>query len=181
MADFIISSYLVILISMRVPKRRSEAKAYIKIDPHITREKYEELKSKLEHLKKVTRLRLMQEVATLAEGGDFSENAGYQIAKGRLRGVNQTILELEERLKKAVIIEKGSASLIVVVGSEVTLEVNGDTRKYTILGSSETDPIRGIISHNSPLGSALLGKAVGGKVTITHQGVPATAVITAIE
>lgn len=166
---------------MRVPKRRSEAKAYLPLDPHITAKKYEELHNKLMHLKKVTRLRLMQEVATLAEGGDFSENAGYQIAKGRLRGVNQTILELEEYLKKVIIIEKPSTASKVAVGSEVTLDVKGQTKKYTILGSSETDPMRGIISHNSPLGLTLLDKTVGEKVMLTQQGKKVLAVIRAIE
>lgn len=155
---------------MRVLNRKGDF-IPAKADPHLTQDKYEELVAKLEHLKKVARLRLMKEVAKEAENGDFSENASYQIAKGKLRGVNEAILYLEEHLKKAVIIKTDSNKNSVEIGSRVTIKSDAEEKTYLILGSSEVDLKRNIISHNSPLGLALLGKRVGDKVIITRPGI----------
>lgn len=152
---------------MRVPTRKSENYARPKLDPYITEKKYLEIKSKLEHLKKVSRLRSMKEVSTLAEMGDLSENAAYQIAKGRLRGINQLILDLENQIKKAVIIQPKKNNQTVQLGSSITIDNNGKEKTYLLLGSSEVDPIKNIISHNSPLGQALVGKKVGEKAHFT--------------
>ena len=86
------------------PKRKAGEKTFREVDPPVTREKFDAFVKSLEHLKKVVRPRAAKEVIILAEGGDFSENAGYQAAKGKLRGINAKILELEERIKKAKII-----------------------------------------------------------------------------
>lgn len=135
----------------------------------MTQAKFEELTQKLEHLKKVTRFKWMEEVAILAEGGDFSENAGYQAAKAKLRSINDAIHYLEEHLKKAIIISKNNSGRIDI-GSTVTLEVNGKEKIFTILGSSEIDLSQNIISHNSPIGAALLGKREGEKAVISANG-----------
>ncbi len=142
---------------MRVPTRRSEKDALQKIDPHITEEKFTALQSELDRLKKVSRFKLMKEVATLAEMGDLSENAAYQIAKGKLRGINQRILDLEAQLKRAIIIKANLQTNVVQLGSKVTVEIDGMIKAYLILGSTEVDPFKNIISHNSPLGAVLLG------------------------
>jgi transcription elongation factor GreA len=145
---------------MRVPIRKGDKYVHLKPDPYITEDKFNELKNKLEHLKNVTRLRLMKEVATLAEMGDLSENAAYQIAKGKLRGVNQAMIDIEDHLKKAILIKPGKFSE-VRLGTKVTIEINGKEKSYLILGSSEVDPLQHIISHNSPIGAALMNKRVG--------------------
>lgn len=90
--------------------------------------------------------------------GDFSENAAYQIAKGRLRGINRRLLEIENMIKRSIIISQSDKRERVSIGAKVIVEINGQDREYLILGSSETDPLRGIISHKSPIGEALLGK-----------------------
>lgn len=154
---------------MRVPTRRSENYARPKLDPHITAKKYQELVNKLEHLKKTSRFRSMKEVSTLAEMGDLSENAAYQIAKGKLRGINQLILDLENQIKKAVIIQPQKNIAKVALGSTVTIVSNEKEKTYLILGSSEVDPTKNIISHNSPLGQALLGRKVGESVVLSLQ------------
>ncbi len=153
---------------MRVLNRKGDF-IPAKADPHLTQDKYEELLAKLEHLKKVTRLRLMKEVAKEAENGDFSENASYQIAKGKLRGVNEAILYLEEHLKKAVIIKTDSSKNSVEIGSRVTIKSDAEEKTYLILGSSEVDLKRNIISHNSPLGMALLGRRKGESIELKKQ------------
>jgi len=150
---------------MQVPVRRGEKRPAPK-DPYLTEEKFTELKDKLERLKKI-RPREAMEVKRLAEMGDFSENAGYQLAKGRLRGLNQRIIDLENHLKMAVIIEANPDIKTVQIGSRVTLEKDGKQTTYLILGSTESDPASCVISYQSPLGAALIGRRVGEKIKLT--------------
>ena len=151
---------------MRVPIRKSEKYTNLKTDPYITQAKFDELKIKLERLIKVKRPQEAEEVKRLALMGDFSENVGYQIAKGRLRGINQRIIDIENLLKSAEIIYQDKNSQSAQIGNFVTLERAGKEKIYKILGSEETDPSAGVISRNSPLGSALIGKAVGDFIEI---------------
>lgn len=145
---------------MRVPKRKSEEGVNHVVDPHITQAKYDELAGKLERIKNSIPA-LAQEVMWHAKNGDFSENAPYQIAKGRLRGANQRILELNDLINRAVIIAPATTDGRVQLGSTVTVEINGGVKTYRILGSAETNPEKGVISHNSPLGAALMGHQAG--------------------
>ncbi len=151
---------------MQIPKRRSEQTNQNATDPYITASKAAEMKKELERLVKIVRPRLSEEVAEHAKLGDFSENAAYQIAKGKLRGINHRILVIEDTLNNAVIIEEGKGGSTVKVGSKVTVQINGTKKVFQILGSQETDPSRGIISHLSPIGSALLGHKVNDEVEI---------------
>lgn len=148
------------------PKRKIGEKAIRDIDPPLTQQKYDEYVKNLEHLKKVVRPRMSKEVMILAEGGDFSENAGYQAAKGALRGINSKILDLEQRIKKARIITVNKDTGTVQLGHSVILKINGKQQTYTILGSTESNPGKGIISHNSPIGSAIIGRRVGDTVQV---------------
>jgi len=151
---------------MRVPIRKPGKYTHYKPDPQLTEAKFNELKNEQEKLKTVLQPQAITEVRRLAELGDFSENAAYQIAKGRLRGINQRLLDLDDHLKRAVIIKQTKNAETVQLGNGVTVEISGKQKTYLILGSSETDPARGIISHNSPLGSALLGHKVGDTIMI---------------
>lgn len=151
---------------MQVPKRKSGKYANLKPDPHITQAKFNELKSVLEKLKKVSRPRAIEESKRLAEMGDFSENAAYSMAKGRLRAINEHILELEYQLKNAQVIDQLKNKETVQLGHKVTIETVGKQKTYLVLGSAETNPSKGIISHNSPIGSALMGRKVGDKVKL---------------
>jgi transcription elongation factor GreA len=89
---------------MRLPIRKGSGPKPPLSDPKMTQEKYDELSSKLYFWKKIKRPKEATEVKRLAEMGDFSENAGYQLAKGRLRGLNRRIDELQNLLNKAEII-----------------------------------------------------------------------------
>jgi len=153
---------------MQVPTRRADKLPRQKSDPHITPEKFQELSATLKKLLEVKRPREASEVKRLAEMGDFSENAGYQMAKGRLRGINKKIDEISDLLKRAEIITPNNTGE-VELGNLITLERNGKEKKYRLLGSEETDPNNGVISHNSPLGSALLGKKVGDQIKISLE------------
>jgi transcription elongation factor GreA len=151
---------------MQVPIRKPGKYTNLKPDFRITREKFDEIKSRLEKLKNISRPRASQEVKELSTTGDYSENAGYQMAKGRLRGINQRILDMEEIIKNAIIIKHEENCGFVELGHTVTVFVNGKEKKFKILGSSETDPGQGVISHNSAVGKALLGRRVGELIKI---------------
>ena len=150
---------------MRTPIRKPGKYTHLKPDPYLTKEKINELQNNLERMKKI-RPKLAAEVKRLALDGDFSENAAYQIAKGRLRGLNQRTLDIENHLKTAIVINPSNNKSIVQIGSTVEVEIKGKRKIFTILGSSETNPLQGIISHNSPIGSAILNKRIGDIIKI---------------
>jgi len=153
------------MLFMRTLNRKSEVSSRIKADPLVTTAKFVELQKKLARLKAV-RPEAATEVSRLAQLGDFSENAEYQAAKGRLRGINHGIDTLENQLNHAVIIAPQKQTDTVEIGHTVTV-ADGDKQKtFQILGSAETSPARGIISHNSPIGAALMGRHAGDTVTI---------------
>ncbi len=153
---------------MQIPYRKPGKYSQMKPDHFVTKAKLSELQKKLERLKKI-QPEAAAEVARLAELGDFSENAEYQLAKGKLRGINNGILRLEHDIHQAVLITPQSNSA-VAIGHTVTVEINGQTKTYHILGSTETDPTNGVISYLSPLGAILLGRCVGDCITHTVAG-----------
>lgn len=165
---------------MRIPKRRYD-KIYQRPDPHISEVKFNELKNKLDRLKNHSRFQAMAEVARLAEMGDFSENHEYQIAKGRLRGINARILELADYLKHVVIIQPQSNKDKINLGDSVTIKFKGQEKTYQLLGPLEADPFKNIISHQSPLGSCLINRRVGDKFTTHITNQPAEIEILKIE
>ena len=150
---------------MQVPIRKPGKYTHDKPDPHLTEKKFIDLKKKLENLKKSV-IPAADEVRRTAAMGDLSENAAYQVAKGRLRGINERILELDAHLKHAVIIQTIKNTETLQLGHTVTIEMESKKHTYLMLGSTESDPLKGIISHNSPIGSALIGHKVGDKIRI---------------
>jgi len=152
---------------MRVPKRKPGKYAADKADLHFTEGKLKALKAELEKLQKVAHPQAVNEVERLRLLGDFSENAAYSMAKGRLRSINDRITILGNKIKGAIIITPPDEAGIVQLGSIVTVEMLGKEITYKILGSSETNPTSGIISHNSPIGSALMGHRVGDTAVCT--------------
>lgn len=145
---------------MRLPNRKYINQRKKEFDPYITEEKYNGLVIKLEKLKKAEMPKAAKYVAELATDGDFSENAGYQAAKHALRKINSDILRIENILKYAKVIKRNHSGK-VEIGNIITVEVNSKRKEIQILGSSEADPQKNIISHNSPIGSSLIGKQIG--------------------
>jgi transcription elongation factor GreA len=138
---------------------------------YLTKNRLEELKQELEDLKTKKRIEVAEKIKRAKEFGDLSENAEYSEAKDEQMKVEMRIVELEDVIKKAVIIKKSGSTKSVQVGSTVTVKKNGQILKYTIVGSSETKPEEGKISNESPLGRAFIGAQVGDiKEIITPQG-----------
>ena len=135
----------------------------------LTKEGYEELEKRLEHLKVVKRAEITERIKVAREFGDLSENAEYDAAKNEQAMIEGEILEIEHKLKYAVIIKdsdvkKGTVSL----GSKIELKEEGSDEVvvYEIVGTTEADIELGRISNESPVGSALLGKKAGDEVSV---------------
>ncbi|MFH0818608.1 MAG: GreA/GreB family elongation factor [Patescibacteria group bacterium] len=154
---------------MRLPNRQPGKYTFQTYDKNLTQEKFDELQSKLERIIKITRPQAIKDVKLYAQNGDFSENAEYQIAKSRLRGLNRAIDEIREQLKDVHIIQPSKNTNTVQLGHKVKISSNNKEFTFQILGSSETNPSTGIISYSSPIGSALMGKKVGDIVQIKIQ------------
>ena len=101
--------------------------------------------------------------------GDLSENQEY-IAAREAQAFNEgKIMELEQFLREAVVIEKNSKnkkSDFVQIGDSIEAKSNGQKRIFTIVGSEEADPANGYISNESPLGRAFLGRRIGEAVEV---------------
>lgn len=151
---------------MRIPIRKPGKYTDQKRDLHITEDKVKEFEVELDELKRVVQPQAIAEVKRLSELGDFSENAEYQLAKGRLRGINARMMELEEAIKLGIVIPSGSRTDHIQLGHRVTIDMAGQQKNYQILGSTETDPAKGIISHTSPIGIALMNRKIGDVFTI---------------
>ncbi|GAH51011.1 unnamed protein product [marine sediment metagenome] len=134
---------------------------------YVTRERHSELKKELEELKKKGRREIADRLQEAKELGDLSENSEYQEARDEQIRLEQRISQFERVLRNAVIIEKKLKSEgIVEVGSHVKVQKGSGVFTYTIVGSHETNPSKGFISNESPLGTKLLGKKVGDEVCI---------------
>ncbi len=133
---------------------------------HITKEKLEELKKELEILKKEGRREISERLKRAKEYGDLSENVEYSDAKESQARLESKIFELEQTVRNAVLIKKNIQKENVSIGSTIEAQKGGKILKYTIVGSQEANPELSLISNESPLGKALLGKKIGDKVEI---------------
>jgi transcription elongation factor GreA len=135
---------------------------------YVSAEGLERLKQELHELKTVKRREAAGRIEVAKALGDLSENAEYHEAKDALALLENRIYEIEQILKDAQLIEDQSAKKGVVhVGSTVVVEVRGQTKTFTIVGSNEADPTAGKISNESPIGISLLGAKVGETVDVT--------------
>ena len=136
---------------------------------HITGEGYAEFEEELEYLKTVRRDKVAERLRqALAEGGELGENAEYEDAKNEQAFVEGRIMQVEQILGSAEIIDATSAGTDeVALGSTVTVrEDDRKAEKYYMVGKVEANPREGRISNESPLGQALLGSKVGDMVTV---------------
>jgi transcription elongation factor GreA len=135
--------------------------------PHyISEEGLRELKNELEALRTVKRREIAERIKEAKALGDLSENAEYQEAKEAQAANEGRIAELEDLLRRAVVIKKRDGLERVWIGSTVEVKSGIRRRTFTIVGSEEADPDKGFISNESPLGQAFLGKKIDEEVEV---------------
>ncbi len=130
----------------------------------LTKEGEAKLTKELRHLIDIDRPEVLDQLAAARAQGDLSENADYDAARNKQAEVEARIKEIENILANAKIIEeKKQTSKLVALGSTVEIKDLSDNTKatYTIVGTVEANPTKGLISNVSPLGKAIVGKKVG--------------------
>lgn len=133
----------------------------------LTREGKAKLEDELEQLRNDRRT-VAERIHNAQEQGTSQNDAEYDDAKLEQGMLEGRILEIDDILRRAAIIDEKEAhrSGRVVLGSGVKVEQDGKKRHYQIVGAPEADPVNGRISNESPVGSALLGRMVGDVVDI---------------
>ncbi|MBP6881976.1 MAG: transcription elongation factor GreA [Candidatus Levybacteria bacterium] len=134
---------------------------------YLTKNGLVDLQKEHDELSKVKRPEVVTRVTDARNQGDLSENAEYVAAREELAFIDGRIDELEEMLKQVTLIEDTKTSSSAVdLGSEVTLKIDDTHEIYRVVGEWEADPAEKKISHESPLGKALMGKKVGESVEV---------------
>ena len=135
----------------------------------LTKEGAEKLEKELRHLIDIERPDVIEALQAARSQGDLSENADYDAARNRQAEIEGRIKEIENILANVKIIsEKTTKSKGVVLGSKVTIkDLSDDTvETYTIVGTVEANPLKGLISNVSPLGRAVVDKNIGDIVSV---------------
>lgn len=135
----------------------------------LTQEGLDELKKELEDLQSAKRPKVLERLAEARAMGDLSENSEYTAAREELALIDGRIEELQEILKGAEVIKEDHSAKgkkAVQLGSKVKVQVKGKHDMFSLVGEWEADPKEKKISHESPLGKALIGKAVGENVEV---------------
>lgn len=134
---------------------------------------YQRLEAELKNLKTVERPSVIRAISEAREHGDLSENAEYHAAKERQGWIESRILELEDKLRRAEVIDVSKLSGDkVMFGATVVLadEDTDEESTYQIVGADEADIKAGLLSITAPLARALVGKAEGDSVEVTTPG-----------
>jgi len=135
----------------------------------LTKESYETLQEELKRLIRVERPKVIQDIAEARSHGDLSENAEYDAAKNRQGFIEGRIIELNDKLARAYVVDLSNMKADkVVFGSTVTLYDTSSEEEisYKIVGEDEADIKLGKISCTSPVGKALIGHKLDDSVKV---------------
>lgn len=134
----------------------------------LTAEGLAKLQGELETLKTQGRTDIAEKIRVARGYGDLSENSEYDEAKNEQAKIEARIVELEKMLENYELIDEAGDTDTVTVGVTVTVfdELRGSEFTYKIVGSAEANPMKGLISDDSPVGKALVGAKVDDTVTV---------------
>ncbi len=136
----------------------------------MTAEGFARLLDECKHLKSVERPAIIKAIAQAREHGDLSENAEYHAARERQSFIEGRLMELEDQISRAEVIDVSKLSgTVVKFGAKVTIadEDSGEEQTYQLVGAVESDINSGRLSVTAPLARALIGKTVGDSVEVT--------------
>ena len=142
----------------------------------ITQDGLQKLREEVEFLSTQKRREVAERIKEAREFGDISENSEYDDAKNEQAMLEQRIARLEERLRRATVIDEAHVDTDVVsVGAIVHVkdQKSGKSTKYAIVGSAEAAPAENKLSNESPVGGALLGHKRGEIVSVPVPRGPA--------
>ena len=135
----------------------------------ISAEGLKKLEEQLQHLTTTRRAEIAEQISIARGFGDLSENAEYDEAKNEQSRLEAEIVELENAIRTAIVIDDENVSTDRVnVGTTVRVAYvqDGDEEEYAIVGARESDPMNNRISNECPIGAALLGKHQGDVVMV---------------
>ncbi len=135
----------------------------------ITQEGLDKLREELAYLTTAKRREVAERIKEAREFGDIMENSEYDDAKNEQALLEQRIAQLEERVRRATVVDENHVNTDVVsVGVLVHVkdQKSGDSKKFQIVGSAEADPAESKLSNESPIGKALVGHKRGDVVTV---------------
>lgn len=150
----------------------------------VTKEGYDRLQSELRELTEVRRPQVIADVAEARSHGDLRENSAYDAARHDQAMTEKRIADIEAMLRSATIIDESELARepgVVGLGSKVVVDFDGEDERYTIVGAIEARPAEGLISNESPIGKAIIGKRVGDQAVVTAPGGETSLTIKAIE
>ena len=136
---------------------------------YLTNDGLQRLQAELDYLKTTARDQLAKRLRTAIQQGDLSENADYIAAKEEQGFLEGRIMELEQIIRNVVIIDESQRNRDVVdIGASITIqEGNFPVETYQLVGPQEADPANGRISHESPIGKAMIGKRSGDEFLVS--------------
>ncbi len=134
---------------------------------YISKEKYKELEKELKYLETEKRQEIAQRLKEAKELGDLSENSEYTQAREDEEALERRIAKIKQILREAEIIKESKKKKNVVdIGTTIKVKTGKETKVYKIVGSEEANVLKGLISNESPLGRAFLGKKKGEEVEV---------------
>jgi transcription elongation factor GreA len=148
---------------------------------YMSQEALDQMKAELEKRTKLTRKEISEQIGIAKDFGDLSENFEYHDAKEQ-QGLNEArIRELEVKIQDVVLVTSSTGGNEILLGVTFIVEVLEKKKTFSIVGSTEANPMDGMISNESPIGQAFLGKKVGDTVEVTVPSGVMTYLIISIE
>lgn len=132
----------------------------------LTKDGLLKIKTEIKLIKEVKLKEIAERIRDAKDFGDLAENAEYQEARNDQAFLYRKLMELEEKVKHAEIIDRKNCNTVVEAGCTVIVENEGEKMTFEIVGSDESDPLNGRISVASPLGSSLVGHKKGDFVEV---------------
>lgn len=137
---------------------------------YVSQQGLQDLKDEFSRRTTIVRREIAEKIAAAKELGDLSENFEYHEAKEQ-QGFNEArILEVEDMIRDAVIVEETTGATVIQIGTTFTVSSKNGEKTFSLVGSNESNPLEGKISNESPMGLAFIGHEVGDKVEIQSPG-----------